>query len=100
MPMTPPPAIAQSMLSMTSWRTRRPRVAPMALRMANSRWRAAPRASKKVRDIGAGDQQDQRDHGEEHVELRAGVALGDVASASARVEHDLLVRGMPDVFAR
>jgi hypothetical protein len=46
MPRTPPP-IAQSKLSITNCRINRPRLAPIAPRMANSRCRAAPRAKSK-----------------------------------------------------
>jgi hypothetical protein len=46
-PKMPPPAQSAT-LSMRSWRTRRWRVAPMAVRMAISLWRAAARASRRL----------------------------------------------------
>ncbi len=46
-------------------------------------------SEKQVRDVGAGDEQNQRDHGEQHQDLRAGVALHDVAAARAWLEDDL-----------
>ena len=43
-----PPAAASSKLSVSNWRTMRQRLAPIARRMANSRWRAAPRAISRL----------------------------------------------------
>src|ERR1041384_7110937 len=43
-----PPAPASTRLSVSSWRTRRPRPAPIATRTPISRWRAAPRVSIRL----------------------------------------------------
>ena len=43
-----PPHPASSTLSVSSWRTTRPRAAPIAERTANSRWRPAARASSRL----------------------------------------------------
>ena len=61
------------MLSVRSCRTIWPRPAPRARRIPISFVRVAPRARKKIRDIGAGDQMDEKDraHDEqrEHLEI-------------------------------
>ncbi len=42
-----PPASDSTVLSVSSWRTMRPRLAPSAARIPNSRWRAVERASSR-----------------------------------------------------
>ena len=54
-----PPTSESATLSSTSWRARSRCVAPSAVRTANSRRRARPEASKQIRDVRAGDEQDE-----------------------------------------
>ena len=49
---------------------RRSREAPSAVRIAISRARVAARARSKIGDVGAGDQQNERDRAEQHQEHR------------------------------
>ena len=80
-----PPANASNTLSTSSWRTMRPREAPIASRTAISRRRPAAPDEKQVRDVGAGDEQHQS-HGAEQEEEGPAVAVVD----ARRVER---VRG-------
>ena len=57
-----PPASDTSALSERSCAAMRPRLAPSAIRRANSFCRAAPRARRQVGDVGAGHE-DQQPHG-------------------------------------
>jgi hypothetical protein len=69
-----PPASASSALSTSSWRTMRARLAPSAARIVISRSRTEARRQQHVRDVDAGDQQQQPDGAEERVEHAAEAA--------------------------
>ena len=56
-----PPASESTTLSVSSWRTMRPREPPMAARIAISRRRPVARDEQQVRDVGARDQQHEAD---------------------------------------
>ena len=65
---SPPPAAANRKLSVSSCRTRRVRLAPRAARTASSLRRALVRASCRLGDVGAGDQEHAEHRAEEEVE--------------------------------
>ena len=69
-----PPRPASRTLSVRSWRTTRQWPAPSAARTANSRVRPMERASKKIRDVGARNQQQESDRGQQHQQERLDVA--------------------------
>jgi len=53
-------------LSVSNWRITRAGLAPRAARIANSRARPVERASSRLGDVGARDQQHKTDRAEQH----------------------------------
>ena len=95
-PSAPPPT-ESSRLSVSSWRTRRPRPAPSATRTAISRCAVGAAHEQKVRDVRARDEQHDRDRAVEHKQQRPNradelVAQGNDLRVSTGVGLRILTR--------
>ena len=93
-----PPASASVRLSVSDWRTRRPRLAPSASR--SERFGAACRTAREqeVRDVRASDQQNRASRCPAEVATSANSSVACAGPAAARRELDVAVGNAPAPF--
>ena len=87
-----PPRAASKQDSSSNWPTRWRRLAPIARRTAISLARPAPARQQQVRDIGAGDQQNEAGDTEEQGQGSSGLAVQVALTDTARGQGDALGR--------